>query len=118
MLLWSLLLTGTEAVGAPVIEMGEPENYCVTYCYIRVPFSVTNYGPGQKIGRVFCEFDAEVTATLPVYLGEARTRGMQASPIGVFKTSDGKGAGDVEMSTGVIKKYFVGAKTKSVRCHF
>ena len=118
-LLWGLLLTGSEAAGAaPVIEMGEPETYCVTYCYIRVPFTVTDYGPGERIGRVFCEFDAEVTAALPVYHGEKKTKGMRASPIGVFRSKDGAGIGDVEMSTGIIKNYFLGANVKSIHCHF
>ena len=116
--LWILLFAGEGAASAaPVIELGAPENYCVVYCYIRVPFIIANYGATHKMGRVFCEFDAEVTAQLPVYNGEARTKSMQASPIGVFKNDAGKTTGDVEMSTGIVKKYFVGAKLNRVRCH-
>jgi hypothetical protein len=116
--LWIILLTGAEVVhAAPVIELGTPENYCVVYCYIRVPFSISNYNSQLKMGRVFCDFDAEVTAELPIYNGEARTKSIQASPIGVFKNDMGKVTGDVEISTGINKKYFLGAKIKSVRCH-
>jgi len=117
-MLWVLLLAGGGAANAaPVIELGTPDNYCVVYCYIRVPFTVTNYDATHKIGRIFCDFDTEVTAKLPIYNGEARTKNIQASPIGVFKNDTGKATGDVEMSTGIVKKYFVGAKVKSVHCH-
>jgi hypothetical protein len=117
-LLWVLLLVvGGAANAAPVIELGKPDNYCVVYCYIRVPFTITNYDASHKIGRVFCDFDAEVTAQLPIYNGEARTKNIQASSIGVFKNDMGKATGDVEMSTGIIKKYFVDAKIKSLHCH-
>lgn len=117
-LLWILLLAGGRAANAaPVIELGIPDNYCVVYCYIRVPFTITNYDTTHKMGRVFCDFDAEVTAELPVYNGEARTKNIQASLIGVFKNNTGTATGDVEMNTGINKKYFVGAKVKSVRCH-
>jgi len=117
-LLWILVLVGEGvANAAPVIELGTPINYCVVYCYIRVPFTITNYDVAHKIGRVFCDFDTEVTAQLPIYNGETKTKSMQASPIGVFKNETGKVTGDVEMSTGIIKKYFVDAKVKSVHCH-
>ncbi len=99
------------------VEMGTPENYCVVYCYIRVPFTIAKYDISHKIGRVFCDFDTEVTAKLPIYNGEARTKVVQASPIGVFKNEAGTATGDVEMSTGIIKKYFVAAKVKNVHCH-
>ena len=117
--LWILLLLAGEgaANAAPVIKLAAAESYCVVYCYIRVPFTIASYDPKPKMGRVFCEFDAEVTAQLPVYNGEARTKNMQASPIGVFKNDAGNATGDVEMSTGIVKKYFVGAKVNSVRCH-
>jgi hypothetical protein len=120
--LWVLLLAGGTGANAapsttPVIELGTPNNYCVVYCYIRVPFTITNYDVTHKMGRIFCEFDAEVTARLPVYNGEARTKSIQASPIGVFKNEAGKATGDVEMSTGIIKKYFEGAKVKNLHCH-
>jgi len=93
-LLWILLLVGEGAANAaPSIELGTPNNYCVVYCYIRVPFTIVNYDVTHKIGRVFCDFDAEVTAQLPIYNG------------------------DVELSTGILKKYFVGANVKSIHCH-
>jgi hypothetical protein len=117
-LLWALLIMGADsAIAAPVVELGTPDNYCVVYCYIRVPFTITNYDASHKMGRVFCNFDAEVTAKLPIYNGEARTKSMQASTIGVFKNETGKVTGDVEMSTGIIKQYFVGAKINSIHCH-
>ena len=117
-LLWILLLSGADvANAAPIINLGTAENYCVTYCYIRIPFTIASYGATSRIGRVFCDFDADVTAQLPVYDGETRTKNMQAAVIGVFKADRGSVTGDVEMNTGIIKKYFVGAKLKSVRCH-
>ena len=104
--LWMLLLGEGSIVSAtPVIELGTPNNYCVVYCYIRVPFTINNYNATSKIGRVFCDFDADVTAELPVFNGKAQTRNIQASPIGVFKNDMGKVTGDVEISTGIIKKY-------------
>jgi hypothetical protein len=106
------------AVGAaPAITLGQAESYCVTVCYVRVPFTVANYDPARKTGRVFCDLEADVTARLPVYNGEAKTRSVQASSIGVFKNDVGGGKGDVEMSTGIMDKYFIGAKLKSANCH-
>ncbi len=117
-LLCAMLLTGEAmANAAPVIELGTPGNYCVVYCYVRVPFSIANYGTTNKIGRVFCDFDVEVSAKLPVYNGETRARKIQVSSIGVFKSVAGITTGDAEMSTGIIKQYFVGAKVKSINCH-
>lgn len=117
-LLWVLLLVGEGvANAAPVIELGKPENYCVIYCYVRVPFTIANYDASHKIGRISCDFDADVTAKLPIYNGEARTKNMQASSIGVFKNDAGKATGDVEMSTGIVKKYFVDAKVNKIHCH-
>jgi hypothetical protein len=113
-----LLFVGAKvAAAAPAINLGTPENYCVTYCYVRVPFTVANLDPSRQIGRVFCEFDVEVTARLPVYNGEAKSKDLHASPIGVFRNDAGTGKGDVEMSTGIIKAYFLGAKVKSLNCH-
>ena len=118
-LLCIALLAGMEsASAAPEIKLGAPESYCVTYCYIRVPFTIPNYGATHKIGRVFCDFDVEVTAKLPVYGGETKTKSIQASPIGVFKSDAETAVGDVEISTGVIKDYLIGTKVKSVHCHF
>ena len=106
-----------ENSSGPIVEMGTPETYCVVYCYIRAPFSIPKFDMNHKLGRVFCDFDAEVTASLPIYKGETRTKSIQASAIGVFKNETGKASGDVEISTGIIKKYFVAAKVKNVHCH-
>ncbi len=105
------------AEAAPEVILGTPENYCVTYCYIRIPFQVTDFDPAHRTGRIFCEFEAEVSAKLPVHAGEVKTKYVQASPIGVFSNKDGAGIGDVEMDTGIIKDYFVDAKIKHVSCH-
>lgn len=116
--LWMLLLVGEgSAVAAPEIKLGVPENYCVTYCYVRIPFTIPNYGARHKIGRIFCEFDIDVAAKLPIYNGETRTKGMQSSVIGVFKSETETAVGDVEFATGVIKNYFMGAELKSIKCH-
>ena len=116
--LWVLLLAGEgSAVAAPEIKLGSPENYCVTYCYVRVPFTIPNYGVRHKIGRIFCDFDVDVVAKLPIYNGETRTKDMQTSVIGVFKSEKETAKGDVEFATGVIKDYFIDAKLKSLKCH-
>ena len=118
MLACVLLANAGRAEASPEIIMGTPENYCVTYCYIRVPFQVTNFDPTHRTGRLFCDLEAEVSARLPVNAGEVKTKYLQASPIGVFAIKNGTYMGDVEMDTGVIKNYFVDAKIKSVHCHF
>jgi hypothetical protein len=105
------------AAAAPEVIMGTPENYCVTYCYIRIPFQVTGYDPAHRTGRLFCDLEAVVSARLPVNAGEVKTKLVQASPVGVFTSKSGAAVGDVEMDTGVIKNYFVDAKIKSVHCH-
>jgi hypothetical protein len=112
-----LLANASLVEAAPEIIMGTPENYCVTYCYIRIPFQVTNFDPAHRTGRLFCDLEAEVSAKLPVNGGEVKAKYLQASPIGVFANKNGAYIGDVEMDTGVIKAYFVDAKIKSVRCH-
>lgn len=114
----SLLLAGEHtAIAAPEIKLGATENYCVTYCYIRVPFTISGYGARHKIGRVFCDFDVDIAAKLPVYGGETRTKKLQTSTIGVFKSDAEPAVGDVEISTGVIKNYFMGAKINNINCH-
>ena len=117
--LWIWLAAGaaTAHAAAPAVVMGKAENYCVTYCYIRIPFTIANYDPARKMGRVFCELEADVTARLPIYNGEAKTKGVQAEAIGVFKNDAGVAKGDVEMNTGIAVKYFVGAKLRSANCH-
>lgn len=113
-----MLLANVGLAGAaPAVIMGTPENYCVTYCYIRIPFQVTGYDPNRRTGRLFCDLEAEVSARLPVNAGATQTKYMQASAIGVFTNKNGAAVGDVEMDTGVIKNYFVAAKIKSVHCH-
>ena len=117
-LLFMMAANGAAAGGAPKIVLGDPENYCVTYCYLRIPFTVENWDPARKIGRVFCDLEADVTSKLPVYNGEARTRSVAMQSIGVFK-SDAKGTmGDVELHTGIQPAYFVKAKLKKADCHF
>jgi hypothetical protein len=105
------------ANATPVINLGTPENYCVVSCYIRVPFTIANYESTRKMGMVFCDLEAEVDSRLPVYNGETRTKTMQASPVGVFKNTNGIFNGAAELDTGISKHYFVGARLKSARCH-
>ncbi|MGC2456668.1 MAG: hypothetical protein WA435_01560 [Gallionellaceae bacterium] len=112
-----LLANAGLAGAAPVVIMGTPENYCVTYCYIRIPFQVTGYDPNRRTGRLFCDLEAEVRAKLPVNAGVVKAKLVQASPIGLFTNKNGAAVGDVEMDTGIIKDYFVDAKIKSVHCH-
>lgn len=117
-LLWTLFALGTGAAEAsPTITLGAANNYCSVFCYIRVPFTITHYESTQRIGRIFCDFDAEVTSRLPVYNGEPRTKIMQASPIGVFAITPGEIKGFAEMETGIRKVYFVDGKIKSIHCH-
>lgn len=113
----ALFLSGI-ANAAPEIKLGTPESYCVTYCYIRVPFTIPNFGATHKIGRIFCDFDVDISAKLPVYDGETRTKNMKTSAIGVFKTEKETAEGDVEISTGMIKDYLKSTKVNSISCHF
>lgn len=114
---WAFLISGA-ANAAPEIKLGTPESYCVTYCYVRVPFTIPSFGATHKIGRVFCDFDIDISAKLPVYNGETRTKNVKTSTIGVFKTEKETAEGDVEISTGIIKDYLKGTKVNSVSCHF
>lgn len=113
-----LLFNAGLAQAAPELKLGEPENYCVTYCYIREPFEVIGYDANRRIGRIFCEFEAEISAKLPVHQGEIKTKYLKASPIGVFTNKNGSSIGDVEIDTGVIKNYLIDAKLKRIECHF
>jgi hypothetical protein len=115
-LLWLLLMTGT-VHAAPLLTMGTSNNYCVTTCYIRIPFTITNYDSTRNIGMVYCDVDAEVTSVMPVYDGQIRTNNLRQSPIGVFKNASGEIKGDVEVDTGIRKKDFRDAKVKTASCH-
>lgn len=113
----SLMMMAGMAYAAPTIILGTPENYCVVFCYIRVPFTITQYESTHESGRVFCDFDADVTSQLPIFNGEPRTKNMRASAIGIFTNTAGVFKGEAEMDTGIRKKYFVDAKLNSARCH-
>jgi hypothetical protein len=117
-LLFSLLALSAElAHAAPTITLGKADSYCVVLCYIRVPFTIANLESTQHTGRIICDLESAVTARLPVYNGETRTRIMQTTTIGVFAIAPGEIKGAVEMDTGIRKPYFVEGKVKSARCH-
>src|SRR3569832_356099 len=116
-LLWTLLVMSCGAEAAPVIALGIPENYCATFCYIKIPYTITGLESSHKIGRIFCDIEAEISSQLPVYKGETRVRLMQSSPIGVFKIVPGPIQGFTEMETGIRKVYFVGSHVRSTSCH-
>ncbi len=101
----------------PVVSMGTAETYCVVHCYLKVPFTITHFQSAQKMGRVLCELDAQVSARLPVYNGELRSKMVHASPTGVFKNTNGVFSGEVEMDTGIRKEHFDSAHLKSASCH-
>jgi hypothetical protein len=114
-LLWLVLMSGT-AHATPLLTMGTSDNYCVTTCYIRIPFTITHYESTRNIGMVYCDVDAEVTSISPDD-EQARTRNLQQSPIGVFKNASGEIKGEVEVDTGIRKKNFRDAKVKTASCH-
>jgi len=115
-LLWLLLMTGT-AHAAPLLTLGISDNYCVVTCYIRIPFTITNYESTRNIGMVYCDVDAEVTSKIPAYDGQIRTRNLRQSPIGIFKNTTGTIKGEVQVDTGISKKNFRDAKVKTASCH-
>jgi len=112
-----LALCAGMAEAAPTVTLGKDDNYCVVYCYVRVPFTITNLESTHHTGRIFCDLESVVTAKLPVYNGEARSKIVQASTIGVFAIAPGEIKGSVEMDTGIRKAYFVDGKIKNARCH-
>jgi len=114
-LIWLLLMIGT-AHATPQLTMGTSDNYCVTTCYIRIPFTIINYESTRNIGMVYCDVDAEVASISPDD-GQPRTRNMRQSPIGVFKNARGEIKGEVEVDTGIRKKNFRDAKVKTASCH-
>jgi hypothetical protein len=116
-ILLSLLLMTESAHAVPQLTLGTSDNYCVVTCYIRIPFTLTNYESARNIGMVYCDVDAEVTSIMPAYEGQARTSILRQSPIGVFKNTTGTIKGDVEVDTGIRKKNFRDAKIKTATCH-
>jgi len=112
-----LFFSGTSINATPVIKLSEPENYCVVHCYLRNAFIIKNIKSGHRIGRIFCDFDVDVISRLPVYQGEAKKKTIIVSSIGVFKIENGTGIGDVEISTGINKGYFVNAILNKISCH-
>ena len=115
-LLWLLLMTGT-AHAAPLLTLGISDNYCVVTCYIRIPFTATNYESTRNIGMVYCDVDPEVTSKIPAYDGQIRTRNLRQSPIGIFKNTTGTIKGEVQVDTGISKKNFRDAKVNTASCH-
>lgn len=116
-LLCLTLMSVAAKAETPVITLGTAETYCVVYCYVKVPFTITHFQSAQKMGRVLCEFDAEVRARLPVYNGEMRSKIVHASPTGIFKNTAGVFSGEAEMDTGIRKEHFVSARLKNASCH-
>ena len=114
---WVWLWCAPALAAAPVVSLGTPVSYCVVYCYIKVPFTVGGLATPPRTGRVLCEMDAAVTARLPVYNREARSKDLHASPIGVFRSNANLVSGEVEIDTGIRKEYFVGARLKAATCH-
>lgn len=113
---WLLIMAET-ANAAPMLELGASSNYCLATCYIRIPFTITNYESTRNIGMVYCDVDAEVTSIMIAYGGQIRTRILHQSSIGVFKNAAGAIKGDVEVDTGISKVYFKEARIKKARCH-
>ncbi len=111
-----LLMMGT-VNAAPLVSTGNPDDYCVSQCYIRIPFTIANYESGRKVGMVYCDVDAEVTYVSVADDGQIRTRKMHGSPIGVFKNAVGEINGAVEIDTGISKSNFRSSKVTSVSCH-
>jgi hypothetical protein len=115
-LLWLLLMTGT-AHAAPLLTLGKSVNYCMATCYVRIPFTITNYESKRNIGMIYCDVQVELTSIMAAYDGHVGTRILRQSPIGVFKNTAGAIKGDVEVDTGISKKNFREANVKTARCH-
>lgn len=115
-LLWLLLMTGT-VHAAPLLTLGTSVNYCIATCYVRIPFTLTNYESKRNIGMIYCDVEVELTSIMAAYDGHVGTRNLRQSPIGVFKNTAGTIKGDVEVDTGISKKNFMEAKVKSASCH-
>jgi hypothetical protein len=115
-LLWLLLMTGT-VHAAPLLTLGTPVNYCMATCYVRIPFTITNYESKRNIGMIYCDVEVELTSIMAAYDGHVGTRNLRQSPIGVFKNATGAIKGDVEVDTGISKNNFREAKVKTASCH-
>ena len=102
---------------APVVTLGISDNYCVVFCYIRIPFTITQYESTRNVGMLYCDVDAEATSIMVANQGEIRIRSMHESPIGVFKNTPGKIRGAVEIDTGIRKINFKGSRVKTASCH-
>jgi len=102
---------------APVITLGKADDYCVVFCYIRIPFTITHYDSTRNVGMVYCDVDAEATSAMPANDGKIRSKSMHGSPIGVFKNTPGEIKGAVEIDTGISKKNFKGSRVKTASCH-
>lgn len=114
----SVLLFVTGAVhAAPLVTVGTSDDYCVVFCYIRIPFTITHYESTRNIGMVYCDVDAEATSAMVADNGEFRTKSMHESPIGVFKNTAGEIKGAVEIDTGIRKQNFKGSRVKTASCH-
>jgi hypothetical protein len=116
-ILLCLLLISEAAPAVPVITLGAADDYCVVFCYIRIPFTITHYDSTRNVGMVYCDVDAEATSIMVANNGEIRTRKMHESPIGVFKNTAGEIKGAVEIDTGIRKLNFKGSKVKTASCH-
>lgn len=115
-LLWLSLVTGY-VHAAPVLTLGTSVNYCMATCYVRIPFTLTNYESTRNIGMIYCDVEVELTSIMAAYDGHVGTRNLRQSPIGVFKNTAGIIKGEVEVDTGISKKNFMEAKVKSASCH-
>ena len=117
LMLGTLFALGCGAAdAAPEIALGKPAEYCITHCYLSIPFSVSGYASNRQSGMVFCDIEAEAAGALPVYGGETRARVVTGSSVGVFKNINGAYQGNVELDTGILKPYFKWAKLKSAHC--
>lgn len=112
-----LLMPGLAVAETPVVTLGTPESYCKGRCFVRITFTITHFQSAQKMGRVLCDIEAEVSTRLPVHNGELRSKLIHASPTGVFRNSAGIFSGEVDMDTGIRREHFVGASVKSASCH-
>src|ERR1035437_4486289 len=102
-------MTGT-VHAPPLLTLGTSDNYCVVTCYIRIPFTITNYQSIRNVGMVYCDGDAEVTSILAAYDGQIRTKILPQSPIGVFQNTAGTIKSYVEVDTGISNNSFREAK--------
>ena len=116
-MLLGLLFVTVAVHAAPLLTLGTSDDYCMVFCYIRIPFTITHYVSTRNIGMVYCDVDAEATSAMVANNGEIRTRNMHESPIGVFKNTAGEIKGAVEIDTGIRKKNFKGSKVKTASCH-